>query len=271
MLNHSPPSSSAADASSLFTADQLAAFQRTGYAIVRGLAGAATCDAMREVTRRGLTGVPGPAEFEADVHYPGSPESREAEGGQTVRRLKEAHGRHPIFTQLLASRAVTGRMQQLLGPQVVVPLAHHNCIMTKQPRFSSDTLWHQDIRYWSFQRPDLISLWLALGPERPENGCLSLIPGTHTMEFSRERLDSALFLRPELPENQKLIALAVSAELDAGDALFFHARTFHAAGRNRTTDPKFSVVFTFRAADNPPVPGSRSAAMPELLMPAFAR
>jgi phytanoyl-CoA hydroxylase len=267
MLNRSPPSPNSTLTGSLFTPDEVLAFQRDGYAIVRGLGDVATCDVMREVTRRGLTEDPGPAEFEADVHYPGSPTSRDAEGGQTVRRLKEALARHPVFTQWLASREVSGRIQQLLGPQVVVPLAHHNCIMTKQPRFSSDTLWHQDVRYWSFQRPDLINVWLALGRERPENGCLSVLPGTHIMEFRRDRLDSALFLRPDLPENQPLIAEAVTAELNAGDVLLFHARTFHAAGRNRTAEPKFSVVFTFRAADNPPIPGSRSAAMPELLMP----
>jgi phytanoyl-CoA hydroxylase len=55
--------------------------------------------------------------------------------------------------------------------------------------------------------------------------------------------------------------------LDPGDVLFFHCRTFHAAGRNQTSEIKFSAVFTFRPADNSPKPGTRSAAMPELLLP----
>ena len=46
--------------------------------------------------------------------------------------------------------------------------------------------------------------------------------------------------------------------LKAGDGLFFHARLFHAARRNRTDRPKWSAVFTARPADNPPVPGTRS-------------
>jgi phytanoyl-CoA hydroxylase len=54
--------------------------------------------------------------------------------------------------------------------------------------------------------------------------------------------------------------------LDPGDVLFFHCLTFHAASRNQTTETKHSVVFTFRSADNLPVPGSRSAQAPELLL-----
>jgi phytanoyl-CoA hydroxylase len=139
--------------------------------------------------------------------------------------------------------------------------------MTKQPRHSSETGWHQDIRYWSFERPELVSVWLALGREHPENGCLQLVPGTHRQSFDRSRFDDDLFLRGDLPENQALTAGAVNAELDPGDVLFFHCRTFHAAGRNQTDEPKYSLVFTFRPLDNCPLPGSRSASLPELLIP----
>lgn len=131
--------------------------------------------------------------------------------------------------------------------------------MTKQPRFSSDTGWHQDIRYWSFSRPELVSVWLALGAETRTNGCLRLLPGTHRLRFERSRLDERLFLREDLPENRALVEREIAAELEAGDVLFFHALTFHAAERNRGDATKFSLVFTYRAADNAPLPGSRSA------------
>lgn len=250
-----------------FTPAEREAFERDGYVISRGLADPALCRQMLEATQTGLSDRTPPLEYEADLHYPGAPESRDVVGGNTVRRLKEAHGRGAVFTQWLSQPSLVARLQQLLGPQVVMPLAHHNCIMTKQPRFSSETGWHQDIRYWSFERPELVSVWLALGRETPENGCLYLIPGTHRMQFSRDRLDDALFLRPELPENAALIARKIPAPLEPGDVLFFHCRTFHAAGRNQTDQTKFSVVFTFRPLDNPPLAGSRSAALPELLLP----
>jgi phytanoyl-CoA hydroxylase len=249
-----------------FSVEEMAQFERTGFVIVRGLADREICRQMMECTRATLAVPFGPVEYEADLHYPGAPDSRRAAGGDTVRRLKEVHGRHPVFTQFVTQPALVARLQQLLGSPVVMPLAHHNCVMTKHPRYGSETGWHQDIRYWSFERPELVSVWLALGPETPENGSLYLIPGTHTLAIGRDRLDEALFLRTDLPENAALISQKVPAELEPGDVLIFHCRTFHAAGRNHTDQTKYSVVFTFRPADNPPRPGTRSALMPELLL-----
>lgn len=224
-------------------------------------------EVMLQVTREHLAGPVHPVEYEADVHYPGSPSSRNATGGYTVRRLLWAHARHPVFTEWICYPGVVHRLQQLLGSPVIMPLVHHNCIMTKQPDFSSRTLWHQDSRFWSFEEPELVSVWLALGDETVENGCLSVIPGTHRMRFAPDRFDEGTFLDPDQPRNRELIEGSVTAELQAGDVLFFHSRTFHAAGDNRTEHTKHSVVFTFRAKDNHPIPGSRSASLPEITLP----
>ncbi len=250
-----------------FSVEEIASFNRAGFIVVKGLADREICGQMIECTQATLSAPFGPVEYEADLHYPGAPDSRRAAGGDTIRRLKEAHGRHPVFTQFVTQRGLVARLQQLLGSPVVMPLAHHNCVMTKHPHFGSETGWHQDIRYWSFERPQLVSVWLALGPETSENGCLYLIPGTHTLTINRDRLDEALFLRTDLPENAVLVAQKVPAQLQPGDVLIFHCRTFHAAGRNHTDHTKYSVVFTFRPEDNPPKPGTRSASMPELLLP----
>lgn len=248
------------------SAEEVEKFEQDGYLIFRNLCPESLRQEMLAATQEGLAQVVEPVEYEADVEYPGSPASRQVIGGETVRRLKQAHSRGMSFTDLVNHPAIVNRLTPLLGDDYVMPLAHHNCIMTKQPQFSSDTLWHQDIRFWSFERKELISVWVALGEENRENGCLKVIPGTHRMEFGPERLDERIFLRPDLLENQALIETGVLAELHPGDVLFFHCRTFHAATRNFTDQPKFSAVFTFRPADNPPVPGSRSAALPELII-----
>lgn len=248
----------------MFTASQLQQFQRDGYVIVRGLAPPELTQTLLAAARADLARQTAPLEYEADLHYPGAPPSKTAPGGATVRRLLRAYDRADAFRAWSTGPAVATRLRQLLGPRVALVQAHHNCIMTKQPRFSSDTLWHQDMRYWAFERPDLISVWLALGVERPENGCLRLLPGTHRMVFAPARLDAQRFLRLDHPENQALLATEVVAELAPGDVLFFHALTFHAATRNRTDETKFSLVFTYRAADNAPLADSRSASLPDI-------
>lgn len=250
----------------LFSATDLDNFSRDGYVVVRGLTGSEFVGRMRAVTDDGLRRLIGPIEYEADVKYPGSPESLDARGGRTVRRLKQAFTRDYVFLEWVTQPAILGRLQQLLGPKVVSPLAHHNCIMTKHPDFSSETGWHQDIRYWAFQRPELVNAWIALGPETQDNGCLQVIPGSHHLKYQPEQFDQATFLRPDLPVNQPLIATKQFVTLQPGDVLFFHCLTFHAATRNFSRETKYSAVFTFRPLDNPPKPGTRSADYPELLL-----
>ena len=196
-----------------------------------------------------------PVEYEADVHYPGAPESKSAPGGQTPRRLLNAYTRASVFRQWANSVEVVSRLRQMLNcDRVMVSQNHHNCVMTKHPGYSSVTSWHQDIRYWSFDYPELISVWLALGPEHRDNGGLLLIPGSHQLNLERGRLDASLFLRTELEQNRELIACAVPAELEAGDTLFFHCRTFHAAGQNEADFVKKSLVYTYHAEENRSIP-----------------
>ncbi len=249
-----------------FTQDEVETFRRDGYFVVRELIPPACIDAMKRVTQRDLAAHQGDIEYEADLSYPGAPESLDAEGGRTARRLRQAISRDPVFAKLVKEPFLVNRLQQLLGPHIVMPLIHHNCIMTKQPRFSSDTGWHQDTRYWNFTTGDLVNIWIALGEETLHNGCLRVLPGTHLEPAQRDRLDDALFLRTDLEQNQALLARAVPVELKAGDVLFFHARCFHAATRNYSTESKQSVVFTFRSLENRPIPGTRSAQWPELLL-----
>jgi phytanoyl-CoA hydroxylase len=251
---------------SRFVSEELQSFWNDGWFVARNLIPGDYLNVMRRVTQRDLVSREGDVEYEAELQYPGAPLSLDADGGRTIRRLRQAISRDPVFCRLLKEPFLLDRLEQLVGQHVVMPLAHHNCIMTKQPEYSSDTGWHQDTRYWSFSKPDLVNLWIALGPETPENGCLRVLPGSHREPISADQLDELKFLRTDIPQNQKLLDSAVSVELSAGDALFFHARLFHAATRNYTTQTKHSVVFTFRSLDNAPLPGTRSSQLPELLL-----
>jgi phytanoyl-CoA hydroxylase len=243
----------------------LQSFVRDGFVIVRGLCDESRLAALQAATDRDLAESVEPLEYEADIAYPGAPATRAAPGGDTVRRLLDALARDPVFTDWACSPALTGWARQLLASDAVrVVRAHHNCVMTKHPRHSSATGWHQDIRYWSFDRPDLVNAWTALDFEGPDNGGMRLIPGSHRAVFGAESFDGERFFRTEPPANRDWIARAVQADLAAGDVLFFHAALLHAAGPNETDQRKRAVVFSYRSADNRPLPGSRSASREDL-------
>jgi phytanoyl-CoA hydroxylase len=248
--------------SSRFFPSEVEAFHGDGFVTARGLADQGTVERLKAIAEDHLARWVEPLEYEADLHYPGAPPSREAEGGRTVRRLLQAYSRHAVFREWATSPPLTNHLAQLLRLPVCLVPAHHNCIMTKHPRFGSRTGWHQDIRYWAFERPELISAWLALGVESEENGGLQLIPGSHALTLDRTRFDDALFLRDDLESNRALIGQRIMVGLQPGDVLFFHCRLLHAAGRNQSDQIKLSTVFTFCARDNRPLQGTRSALQP---------
>ncbi len=185
----------------------------------------------------------------------------------TVRRLRQVYDRDIVFRRWMEDPMLRDALQELLGDTPILVLAHHNSIMTKAPHTSTQTRWHQDIRYWHYRDDRLLSVWLALGEENTRNGVLEFIPGSHRMELSRERFDEKIYFREDLEENRELIEKKVSFPLSSGDVVLFHAKTLHRADFNRSDRTKFSFVYTVRAAGNAPIPATRSSAFREVELP----
>ncbi|MET1256234.1 phytanoyl-CoA dioxygenase family protein [Aliikangiella maris] len=209
-----------------------------------------------------------PKELESETGYPGAPLDEQKQGGKTVRRLLGAYQRSPLWQEWSSSPLIINSLQQLFQQSMVyLSQTHHNCLMTKSPQYSSDTGWHQDIRYWSFEQPELITAWLALGAEKNENGGLWVVPGSHRLSFSTDQFDEQLFFRTDTEGNKMLLGKAQQVPLNAGDLLFFHCRLLHSASRNHTQTTKFSLVFTYHAENNHPRPNTRSASLTEIALP----
>ncbi len=164
-----------------------------------------------------------------------------------------------MFAQWATNPRIAQWLQRYFNETPVLSTVHHNCVMTKHPAYGSLTGWHQDIRYWSFSDTDLVSCWLALGPETRANGGLSFIPGSHTAAYTPEQFDEKKFFREDVPQNVEWIARAVCPELQAGDVVFFHCRTLHAAQGNSSDRVKLSVVHTYHPESCHPLPGTRSS------------
>lgn len=254
---------------SILSRTQTEQFYQDGFLIFRAMVAPEACEKMLRVVQDHLQHAVSPIEYEAQLGYPGAPTSMEAIGGRTIRRLRSAYQRSACFQDWADNLELRVKLAELLGEEVCLTLAHHNCIMTKHPDFGTATGWHRDIRYWSFARPDLISVWLALGDETASNGALKFIPGSHRMPIAPEQMDDLDFLLPDHPANQALFKHSITPQLQQGDVVFFHSKLFHAAGKNTSQSVKTSVVFAYRGKSNLPIAGTRSATedLPQLGCP----
>ena len=245
---------------------QIERLRDRGYVVVPEFVPALQVKRLNAAARAQFAARVDPLEFEADLQYPGAPRSHTEAGGETVRRLLDAYGRDPEFAEIATSQRVRGWMETYFGEAVVLSRAHHNCLMTKHPLYGSLTGWHRDIRFWSFAREDLVSVWFALGDETVDNGALWFVPGSHKAVFGADRFDDAKFFRADRADNAAMLRTAESPRLAAGDAVFFHCNTLHSAGKNQSDAVKFSLVYSYHGRSNAATAGTRSAAKSEIAL-----
>lgn len=243
-------------------------FLRDGYIVAKRLAGVEETILLWNSANKLLKSSHPLIEYEADLGYPGAPDSREAVGGSTPRRLLQVlNCDENIRSWALGGPVATWIRFLMKRRDVSLAVAHHNCIMTKFPKHSSQTRWHQDIRYWSFLKPELITAWLALGPETDLNGALVVVPGSHRRDFAPNVFDEKLFIHLDFYADDSPFQVPRLVDLEPGDVLFFHCRLAHSASSNSTNETKVSLVFTYHATDNIPVAGTRSASVPSEVLP----
>ena len=244
---------------------QLQQFKIDGYLVLPQLLSKVKTDALRDLTFSHLERRIEPFELETELNYPGAPTNLNSEGGATIRRLKGAYSRHNLYHNCAEKTEIIGPIQQILNDETIwLNPNHHNCVMTKHPKYSSETLWHRDTRYWNFSDKYLVNAWFALGDELEANGAMTILPGSHRWDVQDHALDDAQFLKLNHPDNEYRLKTARTVVLERGDVLLFSAHCFHAAGKNSTEQTKLSLVFTYHGSNTKPLHGSNSALHDEI-------
>jgi len=240
------------------TQEQLDQFNRDGFLLIREFASQEECEAILEVALEEIRAKQEPIESEGEY-------TEDSSRVGTLRRLRQVYQRSPVFEQWMKNEKIRPILRQVLGETPVITLPHHNSIMTKMPHESSQTCWHQDIRYWHFNGDNLVSVWLALGDEYHENGVLEFIPASHKMVFSKEQFDEKVYFLDN-EANRALIETKLSYDLHQGDIVLFHAKTLHRANANHTDKAKISFVYTVRGVSTTPVKGTRSDSLEDVVL-----
>ncbi len=241
------------------TQEQLEEFDKNGFLLLRGFLDKRSCEAIRDVAKVHLKYKIEP--IETEYEYIGIEKD---EFKQSVRRLRQVYNRDILFKNWMRNKKIYPILKQVLGEEPVIVTAHHNSIMTKLAKTSTNTEWHRDRRYWRYDSDNLVSIWLALQDENQENGVLEFIPASHKMQLNSNQFDEKEFFKSDLKENQELISTKVSCNLEAGDVILFHCELLHRANSNRSEQDKISFVYTVKGKSVNALPNTRSSKFKEI-------
>ena len=149
----------------------------------------------------------------------------------------------PFWVRLVADDRLLDIAEQFVGPNIALFASHY---IAKPPFDGQAVLWHQDGSYWPLRPMEVITFWLAIDASTTENGCLRVIPATHTLDLQRMQarddvdnvlgsgIDSAF-----VEESQ-----AVDLVLKPGDISIHHPNIVH--GSNANTSPLWRRGLTIR-------------------------
>ena len=233
------------------TNEQIKEFNTNGFLILKSFADKNLCDNILEKAKYHLENKIKPIESEEEY-------TKNSKNNLTVRRLKQVYQRENVFKEWMKNKKIRSILKTLLKEAPVLTLAHHNSIMTKMPKISSRTFWHQDRRYWHFENDNLISVWLSLDEENLNNGLLEFVPGSHKINFEKECFDKDSNFLDEYASNKELLKLRIHKNLEKGDVVLFHCKTLHHANKNNSNKVKISFVYTVRALSNKALKNTRS-------------
>lgn len=148
--------------------------------------------------------------------------------------LDTPHFRDERLLKFLLSDEVLDLVEPIVGPNIGLWSSHFIC---KEPLIGKPTPWHEDSAYWKgrLTRFDKIAtVWLAIDRSTKENGCMRVIPGTHSNGFSDyEDIDTndGIFNTQIKNIND---TDAVYFELEPGECSIHDSRIIHGATANKS-------------------------------------
>lgn len=185
------------------------------------------------------------------------------DSGKRLDELDKPHFAEPRLFEFLMADEVLDLVEPLIGPNIGLWSSH---FIAKEPLVGRATPWHEDSSYWKgrLDRMDqIVTVWLALDRTDRENGCLRVIPGTHTNGFSEyEAVDKANnTFSSEIRADQIDESKAVYFELNPNECSLHDGRIIHGAEANTSDRRRAGYTmryFSLETKFNPDAPGNET-------------
>lgn len=227
------------EAIQILSYEQIEAFQKRGYLVLRNQLTAHDASVLRAECDRLLTLSEYTDPYNARVayrHYPNNVKK--------IEKMDPVHDISPVMQALVNDERILGPLRDIYLDE---PVLFKDKLIFKLPGADGYTM-HQDAAYWQgFPMEGLISVMVAIDGATEENGGLELFPGYH------DRFRSEVGVLRNMNEEEIAEIDASTGEIvetQPGDIILFHSFTPHQSGPNRSNVSRTQLFLTYSPSKN---------------------
>jgi ectoine hydroxylase-related dioxygenase (phytanoyl-CoA dioxygenase family) len=222
----------------MLTPQQVATFQEQGYLKGGRVLSDAQVDELRAEVERVI------ADREKPVPQPVSITNLARNTGGVVWQIVNISQASAPFAALVRHRQIAEEIAQLTGGKEI--RLWHDQIQFKPAETGGVNMWHQDWPYWGIlDAPHQVTAWVALDDVDPENGCMSMVPGSHRWGNNIEVLHKLPAFDQMLTEYAGHKLTVVPCPVRKGEVHYHHGLTWHGSPANKSGRPRRAIALHY--------------------------
>lgn len=162
-----------------------------------------------------------------------------------AKTTKKPHLLLTWLNALVRDARILEPVEKILGPNL---LCWGASFFAKRAHDPGMVTWHQDSTYWGLSRPDIVTAWVAFTPSHRGNGCMRVIPGSHTVDQlpHRDTFDQHnLLTRGQEVAVEVDESHAVDVVLAPGQFSLHHVRLVHGSEPNTSDEPRIGFAIRY--------------------------
>ncbi len=183
------------------------------------------------------------------------------QGGRLDARVnRKPHLLLTWLNELIRDARILDPVEDILGPNL---LCWGSGFFIKNPHDGARVTWHQDSTYWGLSKPDIVTAWIAFTPSTAENGCMRVVPETHTLS---QLPHQDTFATDNLLSRGQEIAVdvdeskAIDIVLAPGQMSLHHVMLVHGSEPNRGSHRRIGFAIRYLPTDVKQLTGTKDTA-----------
>lgn len=161
--------------------------------------------------------------------------------------MTEPHAKNAFWLELCRHPKVLDCVESVLGPDLILLMSH---LIVKRAEDGLPVAWHQDNTYWpSVHGTQVGTVWMAIDDTDRGNGCMQVIPCTHSGYPDMEKIptDGKDLLGLSVQVTDEMKANAIALEMKAGSLSLHDSFIVHGSDQNRSGRRR--AAYTMRYAN----------------------